>query len=122
MSGGSSRSENQTQQTTQNSNVTDNEQAIVAGGDLTMLDGGAIKSAFEYASETQTNFGENFASVLGLVEKSVGAQEKLVGAFAESERVESEAESETMFKGLRSIAVPLAIIGGGVYVVAKVMK
>lgn len=78
-----------------------------------VLDAGAIESSFEFAKESQAFLGQNMASVLGLVDKSIDAQGDIINAQA------SANANETM-SGIKEIIIPLSIVSVVGLVIYKV--
>lgn len=125
-SGGNSSSSPTTTTTETNfTNTDDRQQAVEAGlagvaGDhnyqnIEVLDGGAVDSAFEFASESQMFWGENFDSVLNTIEatneNSVMGQRVIADAFNNDKAINATSGIASVIPLLSGVV----LIGGLVF-------
>lgn len=111
--GGSSKSENVTQNKSSQSAINDNEGIAVSQVEgnvsIDVLDEGAINNSFEFAKETQAFLGETFSSVLGLIEKQ---QDDIVDVATASTDKVASAYASKQSGGLAPLAMgALGLLG-----------
>lgn len=91
------------------------------GNSIEVLDAGAVNSAFDFAKESQSFWGESFDSVLGLVErqgeKAVNAAQQITSDF-------NQRDLEKSTSGIASVMPLLSgtVLVGGLYFLIKAVK